>query len=86
MRIFPCAAEPVCPQTVTSPSTDGHRHESVGSAVLELDNLMPRSCQLPPAARLLRVLFDVAQSGKRLAISRIAGLFQLSQDVSLGLF
>jgi hypothetical protein len=58
MRIFPCAAEPVCPQTVTSPSTDGHRHESVGSAVLELDNLMPLSGELSPVARLLGALLN----------------------------
>ena len=35
-----------------------HRHESVGSAVLELDDLMSLSCQSPPVAGLLGILLD----------------------------
>jgi hypothetical protein len=35
-----------------------HRHKSVGYPVLELNDLVPLSCQLPPAAGLLSILLD----------------------------
>jgi len=37
---------------------DGDRNESIGFDILELNNLMPRSGELSPSARLFRVLFE----------------------------
>jgi hypothetical protein len=37
---------------------NGNRYESIALDILELNNLMPSSCELSPPAWFLRVLFD----------------------------